>query len=74
MTKAQSIEQQIKAGCERLIHESAQTSKCEPSLAIAQLLLAAATLGKTVGMRPKDFEYGVSLAMNETFYRAKSAA
>jgi hypothetical protein len=68
------IEQQIKDGCERLINESARTSGCEPYLAIAQLLLAAATLAKITAMAPKQFKLGVNLAMGETFYRVKSAA
>ena len=69
---ARAIEKQIKAGSERIISESAQTSDGEPNLAIAQLLLSAAVLAQTIGMKPKDCEYGVTLAMSETFYRPKS--
>jgi hypothetical protein len=68
-----NIEQQIKDGCSTLIHESAQTSEGEPNLAIAQLLLAAATLAMCIDMTPKQFEHGVSLAMGETLYRPKAA-
>jgi hypothetical protein len=64
-----TIEQQIKNGCDVLIGESAQTSEGEPNLAIAQLLLSAAILAKTIEMSDSDFIQGVNLAMDETFYR-----
>jgi hypothetical protein len=64
-----TIEQQIKKGCDVLIHESAQTSEGEPNMAIAQLLLSAAILAKTIEMTDRDFIQGVNLAMEETFYR-----
>lgn len=69
-----TIEQQLKNGADKLIGKSAQTSKGEPNLAIAQLLLSAAVLAETIGMTPKDFDYGVTLAMSETFYRPKGKA
>jgi hypothetical protein len=64
-----TIEQQIRNGCDTLIHESAQTSEGEPNMAIAQLLLSAAILAKTIEMTDRDFIQGVNLAMEETFYR-----
>jgi hypothetical protein len=64
-----AVLQQLKTGSDRLISESAQTSEGEPNMAIAQLLLSAAILAETIGMEAKDFQYGVTLAMSETFYR-----
>jgi hypothetical protein len=64
-----AVLKQLKTGSDRLISESAQTSEGEPNMAIAQLLLSAAILAETIGMEAKDFQYGVTLAMSETFYR-----
>ena len=66
------IQTQITSGSERLLKHSIRTSEGEPNMAIAQLLLSAAVLAQTIGMTPKDFEYGVTLAMSETFYRPNS--
>lgn len=66
-----NIEQELRRGCDHLIRESAQSSEGEPNMAIAQLLLSAAILAKTIEMTPKQFEYGVTLAMSETFYKPK---
>src|SRR5689334_16136455 len=58
-----NIQNQLRSGCDTLIHESAQTSEGEPNLAIAQLLLSAAILAQTIGMKPKNFNYAFTSAV-----------
>lgn len=67
MVDKMNLEKQIKGGSDRLIAISAKTSKGEPNLAIAQLLLSAAVLAQTIGMGADDFLEGVRLAMCETY-------
>lgn len=61
------LEHEIKAGTDQLIAKSAVTSANEPFLAIAQLLLAAATLAKAAGNSKREFTTAFKLAVRETY-------
>jgi hypothetical protein len=64
-----TLEKQITSGADKLIGHAARSSKNDPELATAQLLLAAAVLAMTAGISKDQFCEGFVLALGETYNR-----
>ncbi len=71
--EAECLEHQIKNGADKLLAKAKSTSLSEPFLAVAQLLLAAATLAKTAGNSEEEFTTAFSLAMREVYHDNQSS-